>query len=402
MGIKGLFKIIQEIAPNAIRACSFDSFPKAKVSIDMSLILYQYMRVNYFENENLKRRGLVNFILSNVKYYLMYDMTPVYVFDGPAPQMKIDHEKTKRRIIRESNEQKHAEALTQNNVANVEKYGKLITILTENDTSAIKQMLLLMGIPYVDAPSEAESQCSYMSRMNQVDFVASEDMDCFPFRCNRLVRHFKISQKDKCLELEYDKVLEGLDMTYESFVDFCILSGCDYLETIPRIGPKTALRIIREHGSLEAFVEENVLSEKYKIPTEWDFGSARELFYNPIVGNFDNLGKKPFQKENLIEFLVNDIGLFERNVNLVIKLLEKEQEDDISQEQKQEDDIPQEEEIIIQEDDIPQEEIQEDDVSQEDVPQEKVIKKLKMEENNFKNEEPVTKKQKTFLDFLDF
>ena len=44
------------------------------------------------------------------------------------------------------------------------------------------------------------------------------------------------------------------DFTFEMFVDFCILRGCDYLESLPKIGLKTALQYISKHKSIEEVV----------------------------------------------------------------------------------------------------------------------------------------------------
>lgn len=39
------------------------------------------------------------------------------------------------------------------------------------------------------------------------------------------------------------------------FIDLCILLGCDYLEPIKGVGPKSALKLIREHGTLKKVVK---------------------------------------------------------------------------------------------------------------------------------------------------
>ena len=69
----------------------------------------------------------------------------------------------------------------------------------------------------------------------------------------------------------------------EEFIDFCILSGCDYLPTIPKLGPATALKLIKIHKNIETVLEvlkeenEEMLREsnnekiKYAIPQEFDF-----------------------------------------------------------------------------------------------------------------------------------
>ena len=75
----------------------------------------------------------------------------------------------------------------------------------------------------------------------QVYATATEDMDALTFRTPKLLRKFTSSQgKDKqpIIEVDYEKMLEGLGLTYEQFVDLCILCGCDYCSTIRGIGSK--------------------------------------------------------------------------------------------------------------------------------------------------------------------
>ena len=138
------------------------------------------------------------------------------------------------------------------------------------------EVLKLMGIPVYKAVSEAEAECVNMLKKGVVDCVGSDDMDCLTFGCKTLVKGIR-QKNEKVFEINLDAVLKGMNMTYEQFVDFCILSGCDYLPTIPRVGPATALKYIQEHKTIE-----NVLKEleahnedddkaKYIIPPNYDY-----------------------------------------------------------------------------------------------------------------------------------
>lgn len=96
--------------------------------------------------------------------------------------------------------------------------------------------------------------------------------------------------------------------------------GCDYLEPIPKVGPNTALKLIREHGSLEKVVEaiESDPKKKYTIPEDWPYQDARELFLNPDVRKADDPAcdfkwESP-DVEGLVQFLVNDKGFSEDRV----------------------------------------------------------------------------------------
>lgn len=65
-------------------------------------------------------------------------------------------------------------------------------------------------------------------------------------------------------EFHLNKVLEGLELTHEQFIDLCILLGCDYCETIRGIGPKRAIDLIREHKSIVISLKIQQIKTKYK------------------------------------------------------------------------------------------------------------------------------------------
>jgi len=86
--------------------------------------------------------------------------------------------------------------------------------------------------------------------------------------------------------------------THTKFIELCILLGCDYLEPIKGVGPKSALKLLREHGGLGEVVEhlrerqqerEEAVEEGKKkkggvqVPEEWPWEKAKELFLEPEV-----------------------------------------------------------------------------------------------------------------------
>lgn len=109
----------------------------------------------------------------------------------------------------------------------------------------------------------------------------------------------------------------------------CILLGCDYLDPIPKVGPSTALKLIREHGTLERVVEymENESKGRYQIPEDWPFEDARDLFFNPDVRPADDpLCDFKWEKpdiDGLIKFLVTEKGFSEDRVKAGGQRLEK-------------------------------------------------------------------------------
>ena len=80
--------------------------------------------------------------------------------------------------------------------------------------------------------------------------AGSEDMDTLTFGSPVILRHLTFSEarKTPISEIHLDKALEGLDMNMSQFIDLCLLLGCDYLEPIKGVGPKSALKLMKEHG----------------------------------------------------------------------------------------------------------------------------------------------------------
>lgn len=62
-----------------------------------------------------------------------------------------------------------------------------------------------MGVPVIDAPSEAEAQCAVMAKSGLVYGVATEDMDCLTFGAPRLVRHLMAPSSNNTAILEFDR-----------------------------------------------------------------------------------------------------------------------------------------------------------------------------------------------------
>ncbi|KAK6139502.1 hypothetical protein DH2020_026762 [Rehmannia glutinosa] len=170
------------------------------------------------------------------------------------------------------------------NKEDIEKFSKRTVKVTKQHNEDCKRLLRLMGVPVIEAPSEAEAQCAALCKTDKVYAVASEDMDSLTFGAPRFLRHLMdpSSKKIPVMEFEVSKVLEELNLTMDQFIDLCILSGCDYCDSIKGIGGLTALKLIRQHGSIENILE-NISKERYQIPDDWPYQEARRLFKEPSV-----------------------------------------------------------------------------------------------------------------------
>jgi flap endonuclease-1 len=183
-----------------------------------------------------------------------------------------------------------------------------------------------MGLPVIQAPSEGEAQCAWLAKNKYVEGVIGEDIDTLVFGAPLLVRNF--NRGSDAVELSLDEILSALGMTYEQFVDFCILCGCDYTSKIPMIGPVKAHGLIKAHHSLENVIQtlnnNESFRKKHQIPDDFNYLIARRLFQKPTVSDCspEELARKPFQEEKLREFLM-ERDFDERRVeNWIVKVKE--------------------------------------------------------------------------------
>ncbi|CAL0300164.1 unnamed protein product [Lupinus luteus] len=329
MGIKGLTKLLAQNAPKSIKENKLENYFGRKIAIDASLSIYQFLIVvgrsgtNMLTNEAGEVTSHLHGMLLRTIRLLEAGIKPVYVFDGKPPDLK-KQELAKRYSKRAEATEDLAEAIKADNKEDIEKFSKRTVKVTEQHNDGCKRLLRLMGVPVVEAPSEAEAQCAALCKAGKVYAVASEDMDSLTFGAPKFLRHLMdpSSKKVPVMEFEIEKILEGLNMTMDQFIDFCILSGCDYCESIRGIGGITALKLIRQHSSIENVLD-NINKERYQIPDDWLYQEARRLFKEPTVCTEDeelNLKWSVPDEEGLITFLVNENGF---NNDRVTKAIEK-------------------------------------------------------------------------------
>lgn len=239
-----------------------------------------------------------------------------------APQL------AKRKAAKEKAEAEVKAAEEEGRTDDVERFSKRTVRMTKEHQEDCKTLLRLMGVPVIEAPCEAESTCAALAKAGHVYAAASEDMDTLTFDTPVLVRRLTFSDARKLpvLEFKLNKVLAGLGLDMAQFIDMCILCGCDYCDTIRGIGPKKALTLIKEHGTIEAVV---AALDKTKFPVPENFleqaAHARELFNAPEVLGTEDLSLRwvDCDEEALKKFLVEDKGFSPDRVARGIEKLRK-------------------------------------------------------------------------------
>ena len=207
----------------------------------------------------------------------------------------------------------------------MEKYGKRTIKVTKEHNEECKKLLRLMGVPVVEAPCEAEASCAALCAAGRVFAAASDDMDTLTFGTPKLARNLMkpASAETGILEFDYAVALRELGLTREQFVDLCILCGCDYTDAIRGVGPVTALKLIKEHGSIEKVLAHLKDSgSKWVVPDPFPFEAARRLFLEPEVVDVASIPEfkwTPPDEEGLVAFLVGEKSFSEERVRKAVE-----------------------------------------------------------------------------------
>jgi len=330
MGILGLSKLIADVAPGAVKENEMKNYFGRKVAVDASMCLYQFLvAIRQEGNQMTDADGettshLMGFFYRTIRM-IDHGLKPVYVFDGKPPTMK-GGELAKRAERREEAQKSLDKAEEAGNQEDIDKFSKRLVKVTKAHNEEAKKLLGLMGVPYVEAPCEAEAQCAALAKAGKVYGVATEDMDTLTFGAPILLRHMTYSEARKMpiKEFHLDKVLEEMELTQQEFIDICILLGCDYCDSIRGIGPKRAIELLRTYKSIETILEK-IDTKKYVPPTNWPFDEARRLFKEPDVvdpAEIDLKWTEP-NEEELVKFMCEQKGFNEDRMRNGCKKLVK-------------------------------------------------------------------------------
>ncbi|CAG8724529.1 2479_t:CDS:2, partial [Acaulospora morrowiae] len=328
MGIKGLTQVIGDHSPNSIKANEIKNYFGRKVAIDASMSIYQFLIAVRQDGQQLtSESGETTSHLMGIFYrtirMIENGIKPCYVFDGKPPTLKSGE--LAKRLERRKEAEKNLEA-AQDEADNIDKYSRRTVKVTKEHNDECKKLLKLMGIPYVEAPCEAEAQCAVLARAGKVYAAASEDMDTLTFNSSILLRHLTFSEARKMPidEIHLQKVLEGLEINMDQFIDLCILLGCDYCESIKGIGPHRAVELVKKFNNLEE-ITKNLDQKRHPIPENWPYKEARELFKNPEVLDPESIEIKWEEPdvEGVVDYMVREKGFSEERIRKGVEKLSK-------------------------------------------------------------------------------
>lgn len=310
---------------------ALDSLSGRSVAVDAYNALYQFLAIiRQPDGTPLKdHTGKITSHLSGLLYRTVnlveVGIKPIYVFDGAPPTLK-EVEIKRRMRIKEEAIIKYEQALKEGKVEEARTYAQATSRLKDYMTEDSKRLLDLMGIPWIQAPSEGEAQAAHLSKKGDADYCASQDYDSLLFGAPQLLRNVTISgrrklpRKNVYIEVqpetvELRRVLRELNISYEQLIDIGILVGTDFNpDGVKGIGPKTALKLIEKHGTLEKLLPTLKEAEFPVNPQR-----IRKIFLHPEVTENYRIAWKEPAAEAVVDFLCREKDFSEERVRKALK-----------------------------------------------------------------------------------
>ncbi len=304
-----------------------------RIAIDAYNTLYQFLSIIRQRDGTplMDSEGRITSHLSGILYrtarLMEVGIKPVYVFDGKPPQFK-EKEIEQRMQVRQEARERWKKAKAAGELEDARKYAQASSRLTKEMVAEGEELLKYMGIPVVQAPSEGEAQAAYMTKEGIVDVCSSQDYDSLLFGAPCLVRNLTVSGRRKLPgkstyvevepeRIELEKTLNQLGIDRKRLIWMGILMGTDYNKGVKGIGPKKALKIVKEAESLEQAVKGS------KGEFEIEPGKIEKFFLQPPVEEKIELKFGEPDVEKIKEFLCKKHDFSESRVRGTVEALAK-------------------------------------------------------------------------------
>jgi flap endonuclease-1 len=293
---------------------TLESFSSKVIAIDAYNAIYQFLAsirgpdgLQLSDSEGRITSHISGLLYRNINF-LSLGIKPVYVFDGKPPSLKTA-EIERRKQIKKDATIKYEKAMAEGNIEDARKFAQQTTSMKDGMVKESKQILSYFGIPYIDAASEGEATAAHLTNTGQAYASASQDFDSILCGAKRLIRNFtnsgrrKIPNRNTYVEIEPEiietqKTLDALEVTREQIVDIGILIGTDFNPNgFDRIGPKTALKMIKQHSRLEDIpqIQEQLQTIEYE--------KIRKIFLEPVVTDVDEIVFEKVDYEGMTNYL---------------------------------------------------------------------------------------------------
>jgi len=288
-----------------------------RLAVDANGELYQFLALIRLRDGSPLRdsHGRITSHISGLFYRTTrlitdYGLELAFVFDGKPPALKFA-EIARRRSIKARYDAELAQAIEAGDLAKAYSKATMTSRLTREMADEARELLRLMGLPVIQAPSEGEAQASHMAAKESVWAAASKDYDCLLFGTPRLLRFLTISGKEFLPSkgafraitpelIDIAVLLERYKISRSQLVDLAILVGTDFNEGIKGIGPKKALKLVSDCGSIENMPAE-IRDEAGAVAPD-----IRAIFLQPdVTDNYEIQFTRP-DLDGIVRFLCDE------------------------------------------------------------------------------------------------
>lgn len=311
---------IGDIVPR--RQVEFADLKGKVIAIDAFNALYQFLTsIRQPDGTPLMdSQGRVTSHLSGLFYrtvaLLHEGMKLAYVFDGEYHPLK-NRTHEVRAEAKDAARENYRRAVEEEDVEKMAKYARGFAKLDEAMIRESKELLQALGVAVVQAPGEGEMQCAALVKDGQAWAVASQDYDALAVGAPRLIQNLTLSRTRKTASgvvyiapemIEYERVLNELNITGDQMICLAILVGTDFnAGGVKGIGPKKALVLVREKKYPVAIFR--AIEERL----DFDWQAVFELFKKPAVSK-ETLDFPKVNEQNVREILVRRHDFSEERV----------------------------------------------------------------------------------------
>ncbi|KAJ5153120.1 Exodeoxyribonuclease 1 [Penicillium canariense] len=279
MGIKGLHGLLKSIQ----KQCHLKNYSGQTLGVDAYGWLHRgtvACSVDLVLDRPTRKH--LDFVLNRVRMLLFFGVTPYLVFDGDNLPSKAGTEQDRHRRRQESKAM-GLELQRKGRIPEAYQEFQKAVDVTPHMARQLIEELKEMNVQYVVAPYEADAQLVYLEQQGLIQGIISEDSDLLVFGAKRLLS--KLDQHGDCIEINRANFTACREVSLVGWSDadfrrMCILSGCDYLANIPKMGLKTAYRSIRKHRTVEKTLRMLQFENHMQVPADYlaNFKQAEHTF----------------------------------------------------------------------------------------------------------------------------
>ncbi|MHA1883631.1 MAG: hypothetical protein ACXAAI_10405 [Promethearchaeota archaeon] len=232
-------------------------------------------------------------LLYRINFFYSKKIFPLFCFDGKPSELKrmITKDQLKDFIF---TQRWYAQAVQSGDKKEARNIALSKEYLWQNILKESKQLLGALGVPFIEAPSSAESQCAYLVKKKIATFSNSQDFDSLLFGAPRIIQNISKSLRRKVQgKWQYKKVtplfinlkknLRILGINQFQLVDMALMLQTDYFPGITGIGPKKALHLVKTHKNIETIIREEKKRYDFTPLTSELIYKIRKLFLLPTV-----------------------------------------------------------------------------------------------------------------------